>query len=128
MKRLAGAALAGLIVMNLYGCFALVAGTAAGAGTAVWLSDKLTQQFNASYDRTIKAAEKALNSLDLEIIKEYRQADVTQIRSKYTDGRDIWIDVRKTSANSTKVEVRVGMVSSGKEAASKILERIKLYL
>jgi hypothetical protein len=118
----------GLLLLNLYGCFALIAGGAAGAGTAVWLSDKLTQHFNASYDDTINAAEKALNSLKLPIIKESRQIQVTQIRSKYTDDKEIWIDVRRITSKSTKVEVRVGMIGSSKDAASKILERMRDYL
>jgi hypothetical protein len=125
VKRLGVFVFSGLLLLNLYGCFALVAGTAAGAGTAVWLSDKLTQQFNASYDDTIKAAENALRSLRLELIKEARKIEVTQLRSKYTDGKEIWIDIHKITENSTKVEVRVGVVSSSREAANKILKRIQ---
>ena len=128
-KRLIVFVVSGFLLLNLYGCFALIAGSAAGgAGTAVWLTDKLTQQFNAPYDFTIKAAENALKSLRLELTKEARTAKITQLRSKYTDGKEIWIDIRKTTENSTKVEVRVGVVKSNKEAASKILKRIQDYL
>ncbi len=128
IKKLGVFVFSGLLLLNLYGCFALIAGTAAGAGTAVWLTDKSTQQFNAPYDFTIKAAENALKSLRLELTRETREARVTQLKSKYTDGKEIWIDIRKITENSTKVEVRVGMVNSDKEAASKILKRIQDYL
>lgn len=118
----------GAILMNIYGCVALLAGTAAGAGTAAWLSGKLTQEFNASYDRTINAAERALKSLNLEVTKISKTEDVAQVRSQYTDGKEIWIDIRKVTDSSTKVEVRVGAVKADTEASTKILKRIQTYL
>jgi hypothetical protein len=48
--------------------------------------------------------------------------------SKYTDGKTIWIDVRRISDRSSKVEVRVGAVEGDKEAADKIIKRIQRYL
>lgn len=127
-KRIAVFALGGLLFLNIYGCFALFAGAAAGGGTAVWLSNKLTQEVNAPYARTIEASEKALKSLNLEVAKKTQEEEVTQLRSEYTDGKEIWIDIRKVTNNSTKVEIRVGAISSDKEAASKILKKIQLYL
>ncbi len=124
-KRFAMYAMAGFLLVNLYGCFALFAGAAAGTGTAMWLSGKLTQEFHAPYDRTVEASEAALKSMKLEVTKESKTADVTQLRSKYTDGKEIWVDVRKTTATSTKVEVRVGAMSPDKEAANKILKKIQ---
>lgn len=120
--------LTGLLLVNSYGCIPLLVGTAAGAGTAVWLSGKLTQEFHTGYERTINAAEAALRSLKLEVTKESKEANVTQLRSKYSDGKAIWIDVRKITEESTKVEVRVGGVSPDKAASNKILKRIQSYL
>jgi predicted phage tail protein len=117
-----------MLLFNIYGCVALLAGAAAGAGTTVWLSGKLTQEFNVPYERAINAAEKALRSLKLEVAKVVKQEDVTQIRSQYNDGKEVWIDVRKITDNSTKVEVRVGAVSSDKVASDKILKQIQRYL
>lgn len=116
------------LLANIYGCFALFVGAAAGTGTAAWLSGKLTQEFHAPYERTIDAAESALRSLKLEVDKQTQEENVTQLRSKYTDGKEIWVDVRKITPDSTKVEVRVGAVSPDKEAANKILKRIQAYL
>ncbi|MDO8488787.1 MAG: DUF3568 family protein [Candidatus Omnitrophota bacterium] len=118
----------GLLLLNLYGCIALLAGTAGGAGTAVWLSGKLSQEFHASYDRTTDAARAALQSLKLEIIKETKADNITQLKSEYADGKDIWIDIRKVTDNSTSVDVRVGGVKSDKAVANKILETIQGYL
>ena len=128
MKKILFTAVMCILLISMYGCFALVAGGVAGTGTAVWLSEKLTQQFNASYEQTIKATEKALNSLKLEIKKQSKEENVAQFRSEYTDGKEIWIDIRKITDTSTKVEVRVGVVGSDKTAAEKILSRIKRYL
>jgi len=128
LKKIAVFIFSGFLLLNLCGCFLLLAGAAGGAGTSVWLGGKLTQEFRASYERTIKATENALSSLDLGIKGEDREAKVTQFRSEYIDGKEIWIDVRKITEDSTKVEVRVGAVSADKEAAAKILKRIQGYL
>ena len=116
-----------VFLTTLYGCVALVAGAAGGAGTAAWLSGKLTQEVHAPYERSIAAAKSALKSLTLEVTKETREESVTQIKSKYTDGREVWIDVRKIADNLSRVEVRVGIVSD-KAAAAQILKRIVHYL
>ena len=118
----------GLLLLNLYGCFALIAGTAGSVGTAVWLSGKLTQEFHSPYEQTIAAAKKALESLDLALTKETQEDAVAQLRSKYSDGSEVWVDIRKVSDSSSKVEVRVGAIGSNKEAASKILKRIQQFL
>ena len=118
----------GLFLLSVSGCVAVVAGTAGGAGTSVWLAGKLSQEVHASYDRTITAARKALDSLKLAVTKETRQEDVTQIKSVYSDGKEIWIDIRRITLESTKVEVRVGAVNPDKDAADTILKRIQKYL
>ncbi|MDD5165835.1 MAG: DUF3568 family protein [Candidatus Omnitrophica bacterium] len=118
----------GMLLVSISGCIALLAGGAAGGGTAIWLSNKLTQEFNAPYEQAINAAKEALRSFNLEITKESKEADVAQIKSKYTDGKEIWVDIRKITERSTKVEVRVGAVKPDKEAAAKILKRIGRYL
>lgn len=126
MRKIAVVALSAFLLMNIYGCVILLVGAAGGAGTAAWLSGKLTQEVNASYERTVKACKSALKSLKLEVTKETKQADVTQIRSKYLDGKEIWIDVRPISDKVTKLEIRVGI--SDKQAAENILLRIQRYL
>lgn len=127
-RRISAFVFAGCMLMNMCGCFAIVAGTAGGAGTAIWLSGKLSQELHSPYEPTIKAAKKALSSLRLKITKETKEEQITQLKSKYTDNKEIWIDIRKITDSSTKVEVRVGAVNPDKEAANKILRRIEMYL
>ncbi|MCX5703526.1 MAG: DUF3568 family protein [Candidatus Omnitrophica bacterium] len=56
------------------------------------------------------------------------EQNVAQIMSKYTDGKTIWIDVRRVTESSSEIRVRVGAVKGDKEAADKILKRILRYL
>lgn len=117
-----------LLVVNLCGCVALLVGAAGGAGTAAWLSGKLTQEVNSSFERTVEAAKSALASLRLEVTKETQEQNVAQIMSKYVDGKTVWIDIHRITDSSSKIEVRVGAVGSDKAAADKILRRITRYL
>lgn len=118
----------GMLMLNLCGCLALMAGVAGGAGTAVWLSGKLTQEVHASYQATIEATRSAVQSLNLKVLKETREQKVVQIKGTYSDGKEMWIDIHKVADNSTRVEIRVGGINSDKEAASLILKKIQDYL
>ena len=109
--------------LGLSGCFALVAGVAGGAGTAVWLSGKLTQEVNKPYGRTVDAVQDALKSMGLAITKETKEDRIAQIMSNYTDGKTIWVDVRLVSEKVSRVDVRVG-ASGDKEAEQKIMDKI----
>ena len=116
-----------LFLANIYGCVALLAGAAGGAGTAVWLSGKLTQEVNVSSERSLKAVKSALNSLKLPVTKETKKEDVIQVISQYRDGKTIWIDIRPTTLKASRIDVRVGAISD--EAASReIMERILKYI
>ncbi len=128
LKKLSVFTVIAVLSMNIYGCAPILIGAAGGAGTAAWLSNKLTQEVNAPFERTVKAAKSALKSLKLEVEKETIEPNVAQIISRYTDGKKVWIDIRRITTSSTKVEVRVGAVSPDKEAAAKILKGIEKRL
>lgn len=116
-----------LVAGSLCGCWFLVGSAAGGAGTAFWLSGKLSSEMSHPYDRVIEATKRALNSLDMKLEKETYKEDVSQIISRHADGRTVWIDIRPVTSSSTKVEVRVG-AKGDKAASAKIMERIKRYL
>jgi hypothetical protein len=127
MFRKALCVIAGVVLIaNMYGCIAVVAG-AAGAGTAVWISGKLSQEVSASLEKATQAAKYALTSLKLDIHKETVTDKVVQIMSNYYDGRTIWIDIHRVSQAMSRAEVRVG-ATGDKEAARKILDTIVKYL
>jgi uncharacterized protein YebE (UPF0316 family) len=127
MKKIIIFVFVAFLISNIYGCL-FVAGAAGGVGTAVWLGDKLTEQVNVPYDRAVNAARKGLRSLRLAIDKETKNKDVTQFLAKYTDGKQIWVDIRPVTEASSKVEVRVGVVHPDKEAADKIIKQIMRYM
>lgn len=127
VKRIATAIVAFALLINICGCVVLLAGAAAGAGTAVWLSGKLSQEVNASFEKSIAATRSALTALKLTVDKETTEQDVTQIMTNYSDGRTVWIDIRRVSDKITKIEVRVG-ATGDKETARKILQKITGYL
>ena len=116
-----------LFSLSISGCVALLAGAAGGAGTAVWLSGKLTQEVNVSSQRSLKACKSALDSLDLLITKETQKEEIIQIISKYRDGKTIWIDIRPITLKTSRIEVRVGAVAD-EAAAQEIMERILKYI
>jgi len=123
--------LAGIILLCLpvcfCGCTALVAGTAAGAGTAFWIQGKVIEQVEASFEDAAAAVKEALLELDLKITKETRTEKVVQYKGLYTDGRVFWVDVHLVSSDFSRIEVRVG--AKGDEvAAGKVLSRIKKLL
>ncbi len=109
-------------VLGLNGCIFLAAG-AAGAGTAVWLSEKVTQEVNVPRDRVVGSAKNALKNMKMNIYKESKSTEVTQILVKNSDGRQVWVDIRPIDAKNTRVDVRVGYLN-GEADARKILEQI----
>lgn len=127
LRKAAGIFFIGLLLMTASGCLALLAGGAAGGGTAAWLSEKLVQQADVPLDRAVSAVKSGLQSLNLPITKETVKSDVAQVKSEYTDGKTIWVDVHRITNTSSKIEVRVG-AASDKAAAEKVLDSIKRYL
>ena len=97
-----------LLALSLSGCAVLLGAAAGGAGTAVWLSGKLSDELKAPYEKSIEATKKALSSMNMEVTKETKKDDIAQIMSKYADGATTWIDIRPLTSDTTKIEVRVG--------------------
>ena len=44
-----------ILLLNSYGCVLLLAGAAGGAGTAKWLSDKLTKDVDVSFEKSVRS-------------------------------------------------------------------------
>lgn len=127
LKGLFNFLLVAVLLLNFSGCVAIVAGTAGGAGTALWLGGKVSEEVKVPLKKAVAATTSALKSMRLEITKTTVKDEVAQIKSKYFDGRVIWVDIKKLTEDSSQIEIRVGM-KGDKEASTKILERIKRYL
>lgn len=115
-----------ILLINICGCVALLAGSVAGAGTAVWLSGKLTQAVDASLEQATQAAKDAVTPANFEsATKESASGKiVVQIRSKNIAGEKIWIDIHKITESRSRIEVRVGTLVNDKPAAEKLLKKI----
>ncbi|MFA6281098.1 MAG: DUF3568 family protein [Candidatus Omnitrophota bacterium] len=126
-KKILNLIFIGSLLLNSSGCVALVAGAAGGVGTAFWLEGKVSEEVNVSIKGGVKAVTAALRDMRLENTKTTIKDDAAQIKSKYTDGRIIWIDIKRITDTSSKIEIRVGM-KGDKEVSTKILNRIKNYI
>lgn len=126
IKKLLAFILAGYILVNIYGCFAIFAGgVVGGTGTAVWLSGKLVQQVDYPIEKTAKAAREALYSLNLPVTsKENLTKGFAQIRSYDKTREKIWIDIFRISNKSSQIQVRVGTFVSNKESSNRLLKLI----
>jgi hypothetical protein len=114
----------GFLLLNSAGCFAIIAGSAAG-GTAYWLSGKLSQTMEASFDQTVNGTRSALKSMKLSIDSETIKKEVAQFKSKWADGSEIWVDIKPVTTATTQVDVRVGATKRNKAAASDIMKQIE---
>jgi hypothetical protein len=126
-KKLASLVLAVVLLINIYGCAAVLVGTAGGAGTAFWLNGKLGDTVNAPISRAVKATTHALGAFKYSVTKTVVKEKVAQIMAKHSDERTIWIDIRYISEQASQIEVRVG-ARGDKEASQKILNKIISYL
>ncbi|MBF0532052.1 MAG: DUF3568 family protein [Candidatus Omnitrophica bacterium] len=115
----------GMIILSIAasGCIALVAGAVGGAGTAVWLSNKIVQEVNQPMHKVALQAQETLKSLKLVITKETVKDNLTQIKSDYYDGKPVWIDIRKIDEKRSRIEIRVG-IKGDEVAARKIMDDI----
>ena len=127
MKRILSVLTVCLLLASVTGCVALVAGAAGGAGTATWLGGKLTQQVNASFEKTQQATKSALAALKMNVTKETVKDDVAQFVGDYSTGQSFWVDVRPVTSKESRLDVRVG-IPGDKEASRKILDKIQAYL
>lgn len=127
MRQMAIVVVCLCMLAQVYGCVVVVAGAAGGIGAAAWLSGKLSQEINAPFDQTLSAVKSALKGLGLNVSKETIKENIAQVMSNYNDGRTIWIDIHKSSAAASRVEIRVG-ASGDKNAARKILNKILSYI
>jgi len=126
LRRIALCVVSVFLLINLCGCIALLAGAAAGGGTAMWLSGKLTDQVNASFSKTTSATERAMGALCAGKIEKVSRGNVVQFRGEDASGRNINVDVFLVSEKMTKLEIRVSV--NERDAAQRVLDEIKRRL
>ena len=104
---------------------------AAGAGTAKWMSDKVTADVDRTTDKVAAAAKNVFKDLKLTLTKEANVPEVTQLQARYADGRRVWVDIRPISGTSSRVDVRVGWMDGSNDARDirdKIVARAQSWI
>lgn len=123
----AAAAMLGLAVVTLNsGCFAVVA-AGAGAGAVAYIRGDLESSVDAGFDKSVKAAGKAIEQLKYAKVNEKQDALVATLIARNADDKRIEIRVEAQGTDRAKVKIRVGII--GDEPLSlAILDRIKANL
>jgi hypothetical protein len=108
------------------GCLAVAAG-AAGVGTVAFVRGELAASLDQSFDRSVRATNRAIEDLKFATISEKQDALVAVIVARTAEDTKIEIKVSSVSAAQAKVQIRVGVF--GDEALSqRILGEIRSNL
>lgn len=119
------AALAGVVATSS-GCLAVAAGAGTGAAVA-YVRGQLETNLAASFDRSERAANEALQQLGLAKVNEKRDALVAIINARNAEDKKIEIRLDNVGQNLTKLRIRVGIF--GDESLSMAIhDKIKANL
>jgi Mn-dependent DtxR family transcriptional regulator len=128
VKTVAKLAEAGLlaVMLSMAGCF-LVLGAAGGTAGTVYVLGKLKDEITAPVPKVHQAAKAGLKDLGLPIREDQGDKLTAKLKSEFSDGTDIWIEIESKSDTVSQISIRVGL--TGDEAKSrKILEALKKHL
>jgi hypothetical protein len=125
--RLFRVAAALLVIFSLSGCVALALGGAAGAGGVIYVKGQIKDTVNAPIERTYKACQATLDSKKLVILSKSADVASAHIKSKYSDGKEIWIDLEAITSEVCEIRIRVGALGD-QDRSIDLLEGIKSRL
>jgi hypothetical protein len=126
-RRWAAFPVLGLGLIMLAGCGALVAGAAAGAGAVAYIRGELEATEEAPIGAVVKAAQAAIDDLELKLIGTEADAYSGKITAETARGTDIGISVKRVNENATKIHIRVGVF--GDEELSRLIhDKIRAHL
>lgn len=116
MRRLIIGLVMGMVVS---GCAVAVLATGAGlgAGTYAWIKGELKRTYPATYDAVWNASSDALQSLEMPVVSQQRDALKGTIMAKRADGSDVRVDVKYLTENTTQVSVRIGLFGDRPDSA-----------
>ena len=106
------------------GCFFLVVGAAAGAGTVVYVNGELKESEGVPYDRVYEATVAALTEMQFNVISKQKDAATAVVTARTSTDKKITVTLNKQSATATEIRIRVGTVGD-KDLSQQILDKIK---
>ncbi|WP_404422016.1 DUF3568 family protein [Nibricoccus sp. IMCC34717] len=122
--RLAFVSLSLLLLPLLGGCGAMAVGAGAGAGVVAYIRGELAGDVDAGLDRTLRAANRAVEQLKFAKVSEKSDALTGTIIARTADDTKVEIRVERVTDSTTKVRIRVGLI--GDQAISmQVWERVK---
>lgn len=126
MRRLIIGLLMGLLST---GCTValLATGAGVGAGTYAWIRGELKRTYPTTYDTVWNAARDALQSLEMPVVSQQRDALKGTIMAKRADGSDVIVGVKSLGDKTTEVGIRVGLLGD-RDASTRIHEAIRTRL
>jgi len=105
------------------GCAPLLAGGAAGAGTAAWAGGELQTRKSASLDDVWQATETAVEDLDLVVTERQVDGLSGRIVARTADDTEVRIRAERETDDITELGIRVGIFGD-QQQSQVILERI----
>ena len=114
-------------ILTMSGCIPLLVGAAAGAGGYAYIRGVLVKQFDMPASKVHQAAIKAVKSLELDIKYDKGDRLSAKVRSEFSDGKDVKIDINAITEQTSQVKIRVGMIGD-KLRSEMVLTAIEKYL
>jgi hypothetical protein len=109
------------------GCGAAAVGAAAGAGAVAYANGTLGSKAAGTVPVVQQATVDALNDLNLPVTGQRGDAASGQLQSRYSDGTNLTIDLKKASASVTDIGIRVGRFGD-QTRSQQVLDAINRHL
>lgn len=126
MRRFIIGLLMGLVASGCAASF-LATGAGLGAGTYAWIQGELKRTYPATYDAVWNASSDALQSLEMPVVSQQRDALKGTIMAKRVDGSDVRVNVKYLTDKTTQVSVRIGLFGDRADS-SRVHETIQARL
>ena len=126
-KALLRAATLMFIVGSVSGCVVLAAGAVAGASGAVYVKGQLKETVDGTVPEVHRAAQSALHEIGVGLTVDKQDEFSGQLQGEMAKGQNVWVDVERVTASTTRIVIRVGYMGDQPKSAD-ILERVKRNL
>ena len=113
--------------IQLVGCATLMTGAVAGAGGVVWVKGRLSEELDVNVSTVYEASIEALRELELPVLESEKDKLTARIRSEFSDGTKVWIDIDSRTETSAKIVIRVGILGD-EEKSRRLLDAVHRHL
>lgn len=111
------------LVLSASGCFALLVGAAAGAGSYAWVQGALVKEYDSSARDLHDAVVQGIKDLELEMIDDQADRISATTRARFADGKTVKVTIEAITEFSARLKIRVGTFGD-KVRSEMILEAI----